>query len=101
MLVKNKTWTITGVYGPQNDADKIIFLQEITALRSQPLPAWLVLGDFNLILNAHEKNNTRLNIPMINPFRSTIDNLELARMELRGRKYTWCNDQDSPTMTRN
>lgn len=37
---------------------------------------------------------------MINRFRSTIDNLELARLELQGKKYTWCNDQQSPTMTR-
>ena len=64
------------------------------------LPTWLLLGDFNLILNAQEKNNNRLNLQMINRFRATIDNLELARIELRGKKYTWCNDQQSPTMTR-
>jgi hypothetical protein len=34
---------------------------------------------------------------MINRFRVTVDNLEL---ELRGKKYTWCNDQQSPTMTK-
>jgi hypothetical protein len=37
---------------------------------------------------------------MINHFRSTIDNLKLAQIELRGKKYTWCNDQQTPTMTR-
>lgn len=84
MKAENKTWTLTGVYGPQSDADKILFLQEITDLRTHCLPAWLMLGDFNLILNAQEKNNARLNLPMINRFRTTIDNLELARIELRG-----------------
>jgi hypothetical protein len=29
-----------------------------------------------------------------------MDNLELAQIDLRGWKYTWCNDQQSPTMTR-
>jgi len=100
MRAENKTWTLTGVYGPQSDAEKLLFLEEITDLRTHCLPAWLILGDFNLILNAQEKNNARLNLPMINRFRSTIDNLELARIELRGRKYTWCNDQQTPTMTR-
>lgn len=100
MLAENKTWTITGVYGPQSDVDKVQFLHELTNLRTQSLPAWLVLGDFNLILNAQDKNNTRLNLPLINTFKATIDNLELARIELRGKKYTWCNDQQSPTMTR-
>jgi hypothetical protein len=37
---------------------------------------------------------------MINRFKATIDNLELARIELRGKRYTWCNDQQVPTMTR-
>jgi hypothetical protein len=66
---------------------------------NQVLPAWLLLGDFNLILNVHEKNNARVNLPMLNRFKTTIDNLELARIDLRGKKYTWCNDQETPTMT--
>jgi len=33
MLAENKEWSISGVYGPQNDADKILFLQEILDLR--------------------------------------------------------------------
>jgi exonuclease III len=97
MLAENKVWSIIGVYGPHSDADKISFLQEITDLRTQTLPAWLLLGDFNIILSAQEKNNAHLNLPMINRFRVAVDNLEL---ELRGKKYTWCNDQQSPTMTR-
>jgi exonuclease III len=100
MLAENKEWSISGVYGPQNEADKILFMQEILDLRQHVLPAWLLLGDFNLILSAQEKNNNRLNLSLINRFKATIDNLELARIELRGKKYTWCNDQQSPTMTR-
>jgi len=33
MLAKNTSWSITGVYGPQADADKIAFMQEILDLR--------------------------------------------------------------------
>jgi hypothetical protein len=32
MLAENKVWSITGVYGPQSDEDKITFLEEITDL---------------------------------------------------------------------
>jgi exonuclease III len=92
MLADNKEWSISGVYGPQDDADKILFMQELLDLRHHTLPAWLLLGDFNLILSAQEKNNSRLNLQMINRFKATIDNLELARIELRGKRYTWCND---------
>jgi hypothetical protein len=49
MLAENKVCSITGVYGPQADLDKTFFLQEIKDLRQHVLPAWLLLGDFNLI----------------------------------------------------
>lgn len=37
---------------------------------------------------------------MLNRFKSTIDNHELVPIDLRGGKYTWCSDQQSPTMTK-
>jgi hypothetical protein len=37
---------------------------------------------------------------MLNNFKSTIDNLELAPIDLQGKKFTWCNDQQTPTMTK-
>jgi hypothetical protein len=76
------------------------FSSEITNLRPHVLPIWLMLGDFNLIFSAQEKNNSRLNLPMMNRFRVTVDNTQLARIELRGKMYTRCNDQHSPTMTK-
>jgi len=39
MLAENTSWSITGVYGPQADADKIAFMQEILDLRQHVLPA--------------------------------------------------------------
>ena len=61
---------------------------------------WLMLGDFNLIYRVEDKNNNRINIPMLNRFKNTIDNLQLAPLELFGRRFTWCNDQQNPTMTK-
>lgn len=100
LLADNKEWSITGVYGPQSDSDKILFMQEITDLKQHMLPAWLVLGDFNLIYRAHDKNNGRVNLSLLNGFKATIDNLLLAPIELKGKRYTWCNDQQNPTMTK-
>lgn len=100
MLAENKSWTITGVYGPQADTDKILFMQEITDLSHHVLPPWLILGDFNLILRVQDKNNSRINLQMLSRFRATVDNLELVPLDLRGKKFTWCNDQQVPTMTK-
>jgi len=100
MLEENVTWCLTGVYGPQNDQEKIAFLQEITDLRQHIRTAWLIIGDFNLIYRAEDKNNDRVNIRMLNRFKNTIDNWQLAPLELKGRRFTWCNDQQNPTMTK-
>jgi hypothetical protein len=86
MLAENKVWSITRVYEPQAESDKTLFLQEIKDLRQHVLPAWLLLGDFNLIYRAQDKNNSRINLSMLNNFKSTIDNLELAPIDLQGKK---------------
>jgi hypothetical protein len=37
---------------------------------------------------------------MLNRFQKTIDDLQLAPLQLFGRKYTWTNEQQNPTMTK-
>ena len=43
---------VTSVYGPQDEPDKIRFLEEIKNTRTFCPGVWAVLGDFNLILDA-------------------------------------------------
>ena len=100
MLEENVSWCITGVYEPQTDPERIAFMQEISDLKQHMMDQWLMLGDFNLIYRVEDKNNNRINIPMLNRFKNTIDNLQLAPLELFGRRFTWCNDQQNPTMTK-
>lgn len=71
------SWTLTVVYGPQEDQDKIMFLQEIRDLQCLVHKEWLIAGDFNLIARANEKNNFNINIQMMGRFRSVIEDLEL------------------------
>jgi hypothetical protein len=37
--------------------------------------AWLVLGDFNMILTAEDKGNDNLNRRLMGSFRSVVDDL--------------------------
>jgi exonuclease III len=48
----NTHWTLTGVYGPQGEMDKRLFLSELRSLKLSAEPAWIILGDFNLIYRA-------------------------------------------------
>jgi hypothetical protein len=92
--------SITGVYGPQLDADKHQFLLEMRNLQNQVLPQWCMLGDFNVIFRADQKNNGQVNTRLMNSFRTTLDNLELKELKPHGRKFTWSNETDNPTFTK-
>ena len=96
----SQAWWLTCVYGPQGDDNKILFLQELRVVRAACPGPWLLLGDFNLIVRTEDKNNGHVNRAMMGRFRRLINDLELSELPLLGRKYTWSNQQDSPTLVR-
>ncbi|CAD6214649.1 unnamed protein product [Miscanthus lutarioriparius] len=100
MRADGTKWQITVVYGLQGDAEKLQCLQKLAAI---PCPAhgrWLVLGDFNFIYQAEDKNNSNLNHRLMASFKAVIDDLNLKEIGLNGRHFTWSNEQDNPTLTR-
>jgi hypothetical protein len=93
-------WSLTGVYGPQADLDKRLFLRELRSLKNVVKPAWLIIGDFNLIYRDQDKNNGRLNRRTMSRFRRAINHLEVREVQLTGKRFTLSNQQDTPTMSR-
>jgi exonuclease III len=60
------SFKLTTVYGPTADSEKAAFLEE--ALAAKPTDdneKWLILGDFNLIYQAEDKNNGNLNLRLM------------------------------------
>ena len=92
MRADGTRWQITVAYGPQGEAAKLQFLQELKDILPPENDRWLILGDFNLIYQAEDKNNSNLNRRLMGAFRATID--------LNGRRFTWSNQQENPTLTR-
>lgn len=45
-------WWLSVVYGPQEESEKLRFLDELRMLRSSRSGPWAVAGEFNLILDA-------------------------------------------------
>ena len=86
---------MTCVYGLQGNEDKIQFLQELRDIRTACLGPWMVAGDFNLVYKDADNNNANYNRAMMGWFRRFINDLPL-----HGRKYTWSNQQDSPTLAK-
>ncbi|KAG2640579.1 hypothetical protein PVAP13_2KG100016, partial [Panicum virgatum] len=75
-----------------NVQDKLQFLAELRAIKQVVGNRWVLLGDFNLILDAADKSNDNLNRRLMSEFRNTINYLELKEINLTGRKFTWSND---------
>jgi len=86
-------WSITVVYGPQEDQEKLQFLGELTWISHDVLEKWLIIGDFNMILQARDKSNDNLNRRLMGAFRDLVQDLQLKELNLCGRKFTWSNDR--------
>jgi hypothetical protein len=76
-------WWLPVVYSPQVLSDR-----------------WLVIDDFNLILQAQDKSNSNLNRRMMGTFRSWVNELELKELSLRGRRFIWSNDSTQTRIDR-
>ena len=100
MLQNDETWWLTCVYGPQTDPEKIFFQDELREVRAACSGTWSVWGDFNLIYQAEDKNNHRLNRRMMCRFRQFLNDVELQELYLKGRLYTWSIERDYPMLER-
>jgi endonuclease/exonuclease/phosphatase family metal-dependent hydrolase len=93
-------WWFTGVYGPQLDGQKIEFLNELREIRGLCDGPWMLAGDFNMIYSSEDKNNDNLNRRVMGCFRRLVNDLDLKEIPLLGRKYTWSNEREAPTLIR-
>jgi exonuclease III len=96
----DRSWWLSSVYGPQDDSDKALFLEEIEAIRDACSGPWALAGDFNLILSEADKNNDLINRINMSRFRRTVADLELQDLHLHGRAFTWSNERERPTLVR-
>lgn len=100
MLNDHVNWTITCVYGPQGEQEKLAFIEELRALSATTRSEWLLLGDFNLITKVADKSNANINHRLIEKFRGALDFTQLKELRLCGRQFTWSNEQASPVLTK-
>jgi hypothetical protein len=61
---------------------------------------WMLAGDFNLIYKAEDKKSSNYNRATMGRFRRFIDDLALKEIPLHGCKFTWSNQQESPTLVK-
>jgi hypothetical protein len=93
-------WWFTGVYGPHQDNLKSSFLHELREIRDTCVGPWIIGGDFNLIFREEDNSNSNINRAMLGDFRRLINSLDLKEIPLKGRRYTWSNQRDAPTLVK-
>jgi exonuclease III len=96
----NETWSLSTVYGPQRESDKIMSMQEIKDIRQTVDDRWILMGDFNLIYCASDKSTGLVNIRLMNRFRQLLEEIEIKEIHIHGRKFTWSSGTNSPTQTK-
>jgi exonuclease III len=92
----NFKFEFIGVYGPADHAFTQVFLQEISArVAASDLPI-LMGGDFNLLRDAADKNNDRVNWARMDLFNDNIASWGLREIPRTGARYTWTNKRLNP-----
>jgi hypothetical protein len=77
-------------------------------IRRVSLPSWCVCvvtkisrfvmgGDYNILRHPSEKNNPNYNARWPFLFNAVIDGLNLRKLEMSGRNFTWANNLAQPT----
>jgi hypothetical protein len=74
------------------------FLQELHDIRDLHIGPWLVVGDFNLIVDPANKSRGCLHRSMMARFRRALSSLELKELYLNGRMFTWSNERELPML---
>jgi hypothetical protein len=86
-------WWITVVFGPQEDGNKLLFMNELRQISTLTFDRWLVIGDFNMITRPQDKSSGNINLRLMGTFRKLLDDLELKELGLKGRMFTWSNSR--------
>lgn len=98
ITLRDESWRLTSVYGPQPDPDKIQFLDELRVVQSSFSGPWMIAGDFNLLLDYADKSNDNINRRNMGPFRRFVDETEMKDVLLHRRSFTWSNERMHPTL---
>jgi hypothetical protein len=61
-------------------------------IKNSTLAKWFLIGDFNMIYQVRDKNNSGLDRNLMNQFSRALNFMEIKEIELIDRCYTWSNN---------
>lgn len=85
-------WQISFVYGSAVPHLRPSFLSSLQEVGQSFHGAWVLIGDFNMVLNSDDKRGGRpVPGPSRSVFRSFVDLFELIDLGFMGPPFTWSN----------
>lgn len=88
------------MYAPTVRAEKQAFLGELRDTTNAVTGSWVLIGDFNLVRTAADKNTNSIDNGEARMFNDFINTTELLEIPLLGRAFTWSSKRDCPTLVR-
>lgn len=93
-----KVWDLMIVYGAAQVEQKADFLTELAKEVYSQSPPLMVGGDFNILRKESEKNKSGGYTKWSFIFNAIIEQANLREIQMGGRQFTWCHNQESPTL---
>lgn len=100
LVADGTQFCLTNVYATATAPEKPAFLAELQEIVPTPDVPWIIMGDFNLIRTAADKNNNNFNRAEAAGFNDAIDNIGQLEIPLTDWSYTWSNNRSHPTLVR-
>jgi hypothetical protein len=102
MVLRNRAsnwrWEMLIVYGPAQHEKSREFIAELSRKCLYATLPMVLGGDFNLIRNANEKNNSNFDQSLMDRFNMFIELHNLQEIKRTGPRFTWTNKQKNPVM---
>ncbi|KAK2433108.1 hypothetical protein QL285_018413 [Trifolium repens] len=100
VIDNDKIIAIAAIYASINYLNRRNLWQSLNNLQSQYTLPWCFIGDFNVILGAHEQRGrfTPARLPM-DDFLSWTESFNLLHLPTRGAEFTWHNGRGGSRFT--
>lgn len=97
----NLMWQATFIYANPNYSIRRHFWNRLLSLNPNLNNPWLCLGDFNEVLEQHEKDGLReQSRNRMENFKEFLDEASLMDIHLKGCRFTWLNNPRQGRVTK-
>jgi hypothetical protein len=92
----NQDWHLVNIYAPSTATGKMKFLHSFSNFNIVPDHSIIFPGDFNLIRSMDNRNKPGGRSTLMLEFNSSISQLGILEITLKGQSFTWSNKQQHP-----